>query len=86
MAGKFATAPGDEGVWRALREWRLETARVQQVPPYVVFHDATLKEIAARRPRTPDELAGISGIGERKLARYAQAVLQVVQGAAAGDG
>ena len=79
-----AVPAGDDAVWRALRAWRLETARVQRVPPYVVFHDATLKEIAARRPRTTDELAGISGIGERKLARYAQAVLQVVEGAAAG--
>jgi ATP-dependent DNA helicase RecQ len=50
------------------------------VPPYVIFHDKTLDEIAARAPRSLSELAGIAGIGDTKLARYGEAFLDVVKG------
>jgi ATP-dependent DNA helicase RecQ len=69
-------------LFEALREWRAEQAREQGVPAYVIFHDATLREIAARRPASLEELAAISGIGEKKLATSGEAVLAVV--AAAG--
>ena len=75
---RAATHP-DDPLFHALRQWRLEIARAQGVPPYVVFHDSTLLEIAARRPTTLDALSGITGIGERKLTRYGEAVLTVVR-------
>ncbi|NGO67184.1 DNA helicase RecQ [Streptomyces boncukensis] len=67
-------------LFEALRAWRAERAREQGVPAYVVFHDATLREIAARRPATGSELGEIAGIGEKKLATYGEGVLEVVAG------
>jgi ATP-dependent DNA helicase RecQ len=66
-------------LFNALRAWRLEAARTQHVPPYVIFHDATLAEIARTRPTTPPALAAINGVGEGKLTRYGEAVLKVVR-------
>ncbi|MFF1370329.1 DNA helicase RecQ [Streptomyces virginiae] len=79
-SGKGARVPVDlpaaaEPVFLALRAWRAETAREQGVPAYVVFHDATLREIATRVPATTEELGGIGGVGEAKLAKYAEGVL-----------
>src|SRR5699024_491799 len=68
-------------LWQALRRWRLETARSEEVPPYVIFHDATLAAIVESRPQTRDELAAISGVGEHKLASYGEAVIQTLAGA-----
>jgi ATP-dependent DNA helicase RecQ len=70
-------------VFEQLRAWRAGTAKEQGMPAYVIFHDATLRQIAARMPRTLDDLSGISGVGEAKLARYGQQVLDVVAGAGA---
>ena len=70
-------APQDATLWQALRETRLTLAREQGVPPYVIFHDATLQEMIARKPRTPEELRAISGVGDRKLERYGEAFLRV---------
>ena len=64
-----------------LRAWRTTIARERQVPPYVVFHDATLREIARQTPRTIDQLASIPGIGPRKLADHGDAVLAVMNDA-----
>ena len=61
-----------------LKEWRREQARLQGVPPYVVFHDRTLVELAARQPPNLDALAEVSGIGAAKLERYGDAVLAVI--------
>lgn len=69
---------GDRGLFDKLRAKRLELAKAQNVPPYVIFHDKTLAEIAARRPRTIAEFAAIPGAGEVKLARYGEAFLAVV--------
>lgn len=66
--------------WLALKTWRLETARAENVPPYVIFHDATLAAILEARPSTLEELATVSGVGEHKLARYGQQVLEVLDG------
>jgi len=59
----------------ALREWRLERAKADEVPAYVVFHNATLAEIAERRPQTLAELASVPGVGPAKLERYGEDVL-----------
>jgi len=61
--------------YRALKAWRLTRARIDGVPAFVVFHDSTLAEIATRRPATPAELAGVSGVGPTKLERYGSEVL-----------
>ncbi|MFF4408028.1 DNA helicase RecQ [Streptoverticillium reticulum] len=65
-------------VFEALRSWRAATAKEQGVPAYVVFHDATLREIATRMPTGLDELAGMSGVGESKLAKYGQPILDAL--------
>jgi ATP-dependent DNA helicase RecQ len=67
-------------VFQRLRAWRGEVAREQGVPAYVVFHDATLRQIAVLRPATLAELGAVSGVGENKLARYGAAVLAAIAG------
>jgi ATP-dependent DNA helicase RecQ len=74
------------GVFEVLRTWRGGVAREQGMPAYVIFHDATLRQIAAHRPSTLGELSGISGVGEAKLARYGEAILEVLAALAAGQG
>ena len=71
-------ATWDEALWEALRKRRTELAQTQGVPPYVIFHDATLREMVALRPRTPEEFAGLVGVGETKLRRYAYDFLAVI--------
>nr|WP_107357932.1 DNA helicase RecQ [Streptomyces agglomeratus] len=75
-------------VFEALRAWRADQAREQGVPAYVIFHDATLREIATVRPGSVAELGGVAGLGEKKLATYGEGVLGVLAslgGAEAGD-
>jgi ATP-dependent DNA helicase RecQ len=73
-----AAAP-DSALLRALRAWRLGVARDHGVPAFVVFHDGTLETIAALRPGTREALRGVSGVGEKKLERYGEALLEVVR-------
>lgn len=68
----------DQVLFDRLRAWRLSVARAQSVPPYVILHDRALKEIARTRPSRPDDLAGIAGLGQRKLERYGLALLAEV--------
>jgi ATP-dependent DNA helicase RecQ len=68
-------------LWDALRDLRGRLAREQGVPAYVIFHDATLLAMLRERPRTLDALGAISGVGERKLARYGEAFLAALDGA-----
>ncbi|MEW5943225.1 MAG: DNA helicase RecQ [Pseudomonadota bacterium] len=75
---KAFESPENEALWQALREKRLELAREQGVPPYVIFHDSTLAQMAALRPETLDRMGEISGIGSRKLERYGAAFLEVL--------
>ncbi|HKU93113.1 MAG TPA: DNA helicase RecQ [Sphingomicrobium sp.] len=74
------TGPADP-LFEALREARRALAADAGVPPYVVFHDSTLREIAAARPRSLGELARVNGVGEAKLARYGDAMLAAVESA-----
>jgi ATP-dependent DNA helicase RecQ len=62
-------------VFEKLRAWRGATAKEQGMPAYVIFHDATLRQIAAQQPRTLADLSSISGVGEAKLAKYGQQIL-----------
>jgi ATP-dependent DNA helicase RecQ len=78
-AGAGADGQGaDLELLQRLKDWRREQAREQAVPPYVVFHDRTLVELAARRPLQIAELAAISGIGAAKLERYGSALLSLL--------
>jgi ATP-dependent DNA helicase RecQ len=71
-------ATADQGLFEKLRAWRASEAREQGVPAYIVFGDATLRAIATERPTTLDQAGGISGIGEAKLQKYGEALLEVV--------
>ena len=64
------TGETDESILSALKKLRTEVARREGVPPYIVFSDKTLRDMAQLRPRTREEFAAVEGVGERKLARY----------------
>ena len=70
--------PVEKEIWDALRKFRLDLAREQGVPPYVVFHDRTLRQIARDVPRTFGELGRVYGIGESRLERYGEDLLDVL--------
>ncbi|MFF8358629.1 DNA helicase RecQ [Streptomyces chartreusis] len=72
--------------FEALRAWRAEQAREQGVPAYVIFHDATLREIVTVWPASVRELGSISGVGEKKLATYGEGVLEVLVSARGESG
>ncbi|MBL8772762.1 MAG: DNA helicase RecQ [Phenylobacterium sp.] len=76
----MAVQAADRPLFDALRAWRAAEAKAQHVPPYVIFHDRTLAEIASARPGGRAALAGLNGVGEAKLAHYGAAVLEVVAG------
>jgi ATP-dependent DNA helicase RecQ len=88
-AGGGAGAPGGAGgadmtpeaakLFERLREWRAGTAREQNVPASVIFHDATLRQIATEKPSTLTGLSGVNGVGEAKLAKYGPQVLEVLE-------
>ena len=69
----------DQALWEALRECRRALAAEQGVPPYVIFHDATLREMCAARPLDLDAFGLISGVGVRKRDKYAEAFLRVIR-------
>jgi ATP-dependent DNA helicase RecQ len=77
-AAQSAVSEADRGLFQALREKRMEIARAQNLPPYVIFHDKTLLELAAARPRSRAQMADVPGVGEAKLDRYGPAFLAVI--------
>ena len=80
-AGRPAAAelpPEAEAVFERLRAWRTSVAKELGMPPYVIFHDATLRLIAASPPSTLDELRQVNGVGATKLDKYGQAILAVL--------
>lgn len=68
-----------DNLWQALKNKRLELAREQSVPPYVIFHDSSLTEIHLKRPRNLNEFALISGVGKSKLERYGEIFIAVIR-------
>ena len=74
----FEIAAGDTALWEALRETRREIAEDAGLPPYVVFHDTTLKEFVRLRPDSPDAMLRVHGVGQAKLERYGEAFLTVI--------
>jgi ATP-dependent DNA helicase RecQ len=80
-ARRGATEEGPhDPLFEALREERRRLAKEGNVPPYVIFHDSTLREIAAARPGSMAELGRVQGVGSAKLDRYGEAMLAVVRG------
>jgi len=69
----------DSDLFDALREVRLRLARERHVPPYVIFHDTTLREMAERRPKTIDDLHGVYGVGGKKAADFGDAFLDAIR-------
>ncbi len=77
-ADEISASPEDEALFQALRAERLRLAREQGVPPYVIFHDTSLREMARRRPSSVDDLTDIPGVGTAKISRYGEAFLAVI--------
>ncbi|MCY3727750.1 MAG: DNA helicase RecQ [Nitrospira sp.] len=82
--GKVAARPApiassDEALWEALRKARTALAKEQGVPPYVVFHDTTLRELVQLKPTRLVEMERIQGVGEHKLRKYGEAFLRVMR-------
>ncbi|SEO39160.1 ATP-dependent DNA helicase RecQ [Duganella sp. CF517] len=69
---------GEQAIFDKLRWWRVETARAHDVAAYIIFNDATLREIAKARPTTLSDLRGISGVGEKKLASYGDEIVAMI--------
>jgi len=82
--GKAVVPESDRALFEALRAKRAELARIQNLPPYVIFHDRTLIELAALRPASRAEMTKIPGIGAAKLERYGAQFLKVIAEQAAG--
>ncbi len=78
-AAPVATVDVPAGPFDALRAWRLAESKQQSVPPYVIFHDAVLRDVAAIQPQTLDDLSLIKGFGVSKIERYGAAVLRVLK-------
>ena len=76
---KPQVAEADRQLWEALRARRKQLAEEDGVPPYVIFHDATLMDMLALRPRDRYEMAAVSGVGDRKLEAYGDAFLTVLE-------
>jgi ATP-dependent DNA helicase RecQ len=79
-----SVAEEDRDLWEALRTCRKRLADENNVPPYVIFHDATLMQMATDKPQTSEALLAISGVGQTKLERYGPAFLEVVRPAVKG--
>jgi ATP-dependent DNA helicase RecQ len=77
-AAAVELAPAAEAVFERLRAWRTGVAKELGMPPYVIFHDATLRHIAAAPPTTLAGLALVNGVGETKLAKYGQQILEIL--------
>lgn len=71
--------PDDQALWTALRACRKQLAEEQGVPPYVIFHDATLREMLKVHPRNHQQFALLSGVGESKLGKYADTFIAIIE-------
>jgi ATP-dependent DNA helicase RecQ len=74
-----AWAEGDDPLFEALRARRRELAAEASVPPYVIFHDSTLREMAAAKPASLRAMSEVSGVGAAKLERYGEAFVEVIR-------
>ena len=74
------SSPQEQALWDELRALRLKLAREQEIPPYMIFHDSTLRDIVLEHPTSLEEFSRISGVGRSKLDRYGPAFLEVLSG------
>lgn len=72
--------PDAAAIFERLRAWRASVAKEQGMPPYIIFHDATLRSIATLNPKTLGELGSVSGVGQNKLTKFGQLVLDTLHG------
>jgi ATP-dependent DNA helicase RecQ len=77
-AGKVQIAPEDKGLWEELRECRKYLSEEHNVPPYVIFHDATLKEMLDVMPMSGSELLTLTGVGDSKLEKYGADFIEII--------
>ncbi len=82
--GSATVASPTDALWEALRAARLKLAQEQGVPPFVIFHDSSLRDMHATQPRTMEEMGDITGVGEKKLEKFGKVFLKVI--AEHGDG
>lgn len=75
--------PEQAQLFSALRTLRTELAREQQIPPYLIFNNATLEDMCRKRPRSTEELLEVSGVGAKKAERYGEAFLEAIANAPA---
>jgi len=68
----------NDSLWQALKSKRLDLARTQQVPPYIIFHDSTLLDIHKNKPTSLEAFSRISGVGQTKLERYGALFIEVI--------
>jgi ATP-dependent DNA helicase RecQ len=85
-AGGIAGAGDHDALFEALRSLRLQIARREGLPAYMIFNDATLREMAATRPADTWELLEVSGVGEKKLEKYGEEFLEVLRRGDLGEG
>jgi ATP-dependent DNA helicase RecQ len=78
-AAKSVATGGDDALFEALRVLRKRLADEAGMPPYIVFNDASLRDMAQRQPRTLEEFATIAGVGQAKLARYGQQFVELIR-------
>jgi ATP-dependent DNA helicase RecQ len=71
-------SPAEQIIFEKLRWWRMESARKHNVPAYVIFHDATMREIAKVQPQSLDDLRGVTGVGEKKLETYGEEIVALI--------
>ena len=74
----FSAKREHPSLWEELRQLRLQLARKQGVPPYIIFPDSTLNEMIRQRPTSLADMRNVSGVGEKKLAAYGEAFLNVL--------
>jgi ATP-dependent DNA helicase RecQ len=73
------TVTADSDLFDVLREVRLRLARERGVPPYVIFHDTTLRDMVERQPKTVDDLRNVYGVGAKKAADFGDAFLDAIR-------
>jgi ATP-dependent DNA helicase RecQ len=76
---------GEQGLFDALREVRMRLARERGVPPYVIFHDTTLRDMVLRKPKTFEDLNEVYGVGAKKAADFGDAFLDAIRTAGGRD-
>jgi ATP-dependent DNA helicase RecQ len=68
----------EQAIFERLRWWRVETAKAHNTAAFIIFHDTTLREIAKAKPRSLDDLRGVTGVGAKKLESYGEELVKLI--------